>query len=242
MEDLGVDEFDDFDSLPIKPRGKPVTSLKSPLNFEANSSPGHADKSAIKGQAIDLNDTTALLAADSKAFQDDDDPEIEFNVKANSENDELGGVIKRRGPVHGGYQLHFDDIENDSNGNETILASAPSTTESILGPDASLNTDFALNASDPATNMRVSGLESTSTDTTTQSSDVQGDAFISPSYQDGVERDSQESPKGVKFNLDSNDQSGDVSQGEDTTGSFGISALQGYSCCKSDALYKFNSL
>ena len=63
MEDLGVDEFDDFDSLPIKPRGKPVPSLKSPLNLEANSSPGYSDKSPIKGQITDLNDTTALLAA-----------------------------------------------------------------------------------------------------------------------------------------------------------------------------------
>ena len=78
MEDLGVDEFDDFDSLPIKPRGKPVTSLKSPLNLEANSSPGHSDKSAIKGQAIDLNDTTALLAA-GMSFYNRVLKEIEMN-------------------------------------------------------------------------------------------------------------------------------------------------------------------
>ena len=170
---------------------------------------------------------TSILCTDSKAFQDEDDPEIEFNVKANSESDELGGVIKRRGPMHGGYQLHFDDIENDSNGNETILASAPITTESILDPDASLNTDLALNASDPATKRGVPGLESTFTDTTMQSRDMQGNALISPSRQDGIEPVTQDSPRGVKFNLDSNDQSGDGSRGEDTTGSFGISALQG---------------
>ena len=63
MEDLGVDDFDDFDSLPIKPRGKQVSPVKLPFNFEAKSPPGRLDELASKGRANDPNDRTALLAS-----------------------------------------------------------------------------------------------------------------------------------------------------------------------------------
>lgn len=62
MEDLGVDDFDDFDSLPIKPRGKQVSPVKIPFNLEANSPPGKLDKSPNKGRANDSDDRAALLA------------------------------------------------------------------------------------------------------------------------------------------------------------------------------------
>ena len=69
MEDLGFDDFDDFDSLPIKPRGKAVSPVKLPSSLEAKSPSAKLEKSPIKGQSPnsgrvdDSNDRTALLAA-----------------------------------------------------------------------------------------------------------------------------------------------------------------------------------
>lgn len=55
MEGLGID--DDFDSLPIKPRGKPVSPVKSPLSLDSPS--GQLAKSPVKDAYSD--DTTLLL-------------------------------------------------------------------------------------------------------------------------------------------------------------------------------------
>ena len=68
MEDLGIDDFDEFESLPIKPRGKPVSPVKSPVNLTAKSPSGQTIKSPVKDNANYSSDTTALLASGMASF------------------------------------------------------------------------------------------------------------------------------------------------------------------------------
>lgn len=153
--------------------------------------------------------------------QDEADPEICFKAPPDEENaDELMGVIKRRQPNPGSYQLHFDDVENESSGNETILARAPAGLDYSVGPDANLNSDLR---SEPASGANPSS-ESTFCSADLQSSENPEGACKSPRCEK-AEPVAKESQKGVKFNMDVNEKATDSVGG--LSGSFGISNLQG---------------
>ena len=169
-----------------------------------------------------------LLSTDQNQVQDEKDPEIDFKIKTDNDVDDLSGVIRRRGPNPASYQLHFDDMENDSNGNETILARAPESTDSVLTTDTKLNTNFGLLASESGSQKAMPSSESTfRTNTSELNEDQEDEALMSLEHQDRKVPASQESLKGVKFDMDINEQSTDVTEEGDSTGSFGISALQG---------------
>ena len=167
---------------------------------------------------------------DQKQTEGEKDPEIDFKIKADDEEDELAGIIKRRGPNPNNYQLHFDDIDNDSNGNETILARAPEVAGSLLGTDSNLNTEFTLTDSDGVTNSGVPSSESTFGNAALELNDDRGETFTSPKRQSAREPGAQNTRKGVKFDMDVSEQSVDGTKDyddEDTTGSLGISTLHG---------------
>lgn len=63
MDDLGIDDFDDFSSLPIKPRGKPVSPVKSPsVNLTEISPSERVICSQAKEERTNSSDTIVLLA------------------------------------------------------------------------------------------------------------------------------------------------------------------------------------
>ena len=168
---------------------------------------------------------SVFICIGTDEVQDEADPEIEFKSKTDDDDDDdqLGGVIKRRGPNPDSYQLHFDEIENRDNGNETILAQAPAALDSYMGPDINLNTDLR-NTSGSGARKETPDSESTFYNANFPPNGNR-DETIDPAENQSEKRPVKES-RGVKFNMDINE-TVDADNEGDTIGLFGASDIQG---------------
>ena len=100
-----------------------------------------------------------------------------------------------------------------------------------MGTDSNFNTEFTLTDSVGVTNSGVPSSESTFGNAALQLNDDRDQIFTSPERQSAKEPVTQDTRKGVKFDMDIYEQSVDDGNDDaddgDTTGSLGISTLQG---------------
>ena len=130
--------------------------------------------------------------------KNDTDPEIKFKIEDEYDERELSDVIKRRGPNPTNYQLHFDDFDQDDNGNETVLARAPSG----KSPNSSIRGD---NTIDAEPNLESTSYGQTSPHFNDDTLTLSGASECeTPKHIENKPSDNAKS-KGVKFNMDAND-------------------------------------
>ncbi|XP_065071984.1 transforming acidic coiled-coil-containing protein 3-like isoform X2 [Rhopilema esculentum] len=138
-----MDDFivDDFDSLPIKPRGKKASPVKSPIKLPPTEVP-----------TDEVGASDSLLIKESNQSKSDFDSEISFKIKDEVPDDDdddfiADGPVKRRDQNSSNYQLHFDDQVEDIGGIEpqvteaTDLDTNTSTNAPVLNTTVDLSVD-----------------------------------------------------------------------------------------------------
>ena len=131
----------------------------------------------------------------------------------------LSDVIKRRGPNPTNYQLHFDDFDQDDNGNETVLAQAPSA----KSPNTSIRGDTTIDA-EP--NLESTSYGQTSPRFNDDTLTISGSSECETPKNVEIKPSNTVKSKGVKFNMDVNDSKNETKEGE-LFGSFDNSTLPG---------------